>query len=112
VPVGNTIELTLTPQSGVSTTSVSGAITGSDTAGTASVSVEIPDGPSTLSASVTFTIAVAANGELVEDYSRFAKGNAVEKVRIDFDPVQGSMTTFIAKNGEEYSWPSNTIAFN
>ena len=112
VPVGNTIELTLTPQSGVSTTSVSGAITGSDTAGTASVSVEIPDGPSTLSASVTFTIAVASNGELVEDYSRFAKGNAVEKVRIDFDPEQGSMTTFIAKNGEEYSWPSNTIAFN
>ena len=112
VPVGNTIEFTLTPQSGLETTLVSGAITGTDLDGTASVSVDIPDGPSTLSASVTFTIAIASNGELTQDYSRFAKGNAVEKVRIDFDPVQGSMTTFIAKNGEEYSWPSNTIAFN
>jgi len=109
IPVGNTIELTVSPQSGANTTAVSGAITGSDASGTASVSVEIPNGPSTLSASVTFTIAVAS---LQEDYSMFAKGNKVEKIRIDFDPQQGSMTTFIASNGNEYTWPSNTVAIN
>jgi len=109
IPVGNTIELTVTPQSGANTTAVSGAITGTDENGTASVAVDIPDGPSTLSASVTFTIAIAS---LQEDYSQFAKGNKVEKVRIDFDPQNGSMTTFIAANGDEYTWPSNTVAFN
>lgn len=109
IPVGNIIELTVTPQSGANTTAVSGAITGTDASGTASVSVEIPDGPSTLSASITFTVAIAS---LQEDYSHFAKGNKVEKVRIDFDPQQGSMTTFIAANGSEYTWPSNTVAIN
>ena len=109
IPVGNTIELTVTPQSGESSVAVSNAISGTDENGTATVSVDIPDGPSTLSASVTFTVAVAS---VPQDFSQFAQGNEVEKVRIDFDPVNGSMTTFIAANGDEYTWPSNTVAIN
>lgn len=109
IPLGNTIELTITPQLGASSTAVSSAITGTDASGAASVSVDIPDGPSTLSAQVTFTVAVTA---LQQDYSQFAKGEKVEKVRIDFDPVKGSMTTFIAATGNEYTWPSNTVAIN
>jgi len=49
---------------------------------------------------------------LQQDFSQFAKGNTVEKIRVDFDPSKGSMTTFIAANGEEYTWPSNTVAIN
>jgi len=109
IPVGNTVELTLIPQTGVNTRVTSNAITGTDESGTASISVDIPDGPSTLLASITFTVAVAS---LQQDYSQFAQGNTVEKVRVDFDPVKGSMTTFIASNGQEFTWPSNTVAFN
>ncbi len=109
IPLGNTIELTVTPQSGPNTTVVSNAISGTDENGTATVSVGIPDGPSTLSASVTFTVALAS---VQQDFSQFAQGNEVEKVRIDFDPSKGSMTTFIAKNGDEFTWPSNTVAIN
>jgi len=109
IPVGNTIELTVTPQSDTRTVAVSNAISGTDANGTATVSVEIPDGPSTLTAAVTFTVAVTS---LQQDFSQFAKGNKVEKIRVDFDPSKGSMTTFIAANGEEYTWPSNTVAIN
>lgn len=109
IPVGNTIELTVTPQSGANAVVVSNAISGTDENGTATVSVDIPDGPSVLSASVTFTVAVASTQQ---DFSQFAQGNEVEKVRIDFDPAKGSMTTFIAKNGDEFTWPSNTVAIN
>ena len=100
---------TLSPQSGANTVVVSDAITGTDEAGVASVSVNIPDGPSTLLAQVEFTVAVAA---LQQDYSRFANGNTVEKIRVDFDPAQGSITTFIASNGEHYRWPSHSVALN
>ena len=109
IPIGNIIELSVTPQSGVQATVVSNAISGTDENGTATVSVDIPNGPSTLSASVTFTVAVAS---LQQDFSQFAQGNEVEKVRIDFDPAKGSMTTFIAANGDEFTWPSNTVAIN
>ena len=109
IPVGNTIELTVTPQTGSRTVAVSNAISGTDESGVATVSVEIPDGPSTLTAAVTFTVAVAS---LQQDFSQFANGNEVEKIRVDFDPSKGSMTTFIASNGEEYTWPSNTVAIN
>lgn len=109
IPVGNTIELTLTPQSGANSSAVSSAITGTDQSGTASLSIDIPDGPSTLSAQVTFTVAIAG---LQADYSQFAKGEKVEKIRVDFDQVNGSMTTFIASTGNEYTWPSNTVAIN
>jgi len=112
IPVGNTIQLTLTPQTGSSSVVTSNAITGSDSSGAASVSINIPDGPSTLSASVTFTIAVSSTGESAQDYSQFAKGEQVEKIRVDYDPVKGSLTTFIAASGQEYTWPSNTVAFN
>ena len=110
IPLGNTIELTVTPQSGSNTVAVSSAISGTDENGIATVSVEIPDGPSTLTAAVTFTVPVTSLQQ--QDFSQFAKGNKVEKIRVDFDPTKGSMTTFIAFNGEEYTWPSNTLAIN
>lgn len=109
IPVGNTITLTLIPQSGGNRVVTSSAITGTDESGTASVLLNLTDGPSTLMASATFTVAVAS---LQQDYSQFAQGNKVEKIRVDFDPAKGSITTFIADNGSEYSWPSNTVAFN
>ena len=109
IPVGNTVELTLTPQFGSSAEAISGAITGTDESGTAGVNIDIPDGPSTLSAQVTFTISVVS---LQEDYSKFAQGELVDKVRVHFDQTRGSLTTFIAVSGKEYTWPSNAVLLN
>jgi len=49
---------------------------------------------------------------LQEDYSKFAQGELVDKVRVHFDQTRGSLTTFIAVSGKEYTWPSNAVLFN
>ena len=110
VPVGNTVDLTVTPSSGPVVTVTSPAITGTEAAGVTSVSVDIPDGPSVLSAEVSFTVTVAMNEQF--DYSRFAKGEPVKRIRLSVDPTLGSLTTLITAAGNEYTWPSNDLAIN
>ena len=110
VPVGNTVDLTVTPSSGPAVTVTSPAITGVEAAGVASVSVDLPDGPSVLSAEVSFTVTVAMNNQF--DYSRFARGESVDRIRLSADPNMGSLTTLITTAGNEYTWPSSALAIN
>ena len=81
VPVGNTVQLTLTPAFGSRSSVISPALTGSTASATASVQITLPVGPSVLSAQTTFTI-VAALGDLLRN---FAGNERVEKVTLDSD---------------------------
>ena len=110
VPVGNTVALTVTPSSGSAVRVVSAAITGAEAAGVTSVSVDLPDGPSVLSAEVSFTVTVAMREQF--DYSRFAKGEPVERIRLSIDPALGSLTTLMTAIGNEYTWPTSVFAIN
>lgn len=106
VPVGNTVTLKVTPAYGTATTVVSPAITGSSTAGTASVSVTLPSGPSVLSASTTYTI-VTAMGEALSIY---AQGETVEKVRLSTTMNGPTLVTLITASGKEFSAPHAALA--
>jgi len=107
-PVGNTVELTVTPSNGPATTVVSGALTGSEDNATASVSVDLPDGPSVLSAEVSFTVTVA----MQEQLAPFANGEQIAQVTLSVDPERGPLTTLITAAGEEFVWPSRVAAWN
>jgi hypothetical protein len=78
VPLGNTIALTVTPANGTPTSAVSTAIAGSLAAGTASVQVTLPQGPSVLQARTTYTI-VASLGDAL---SNFAANERVERLDV------------------------------
>ncbi len=113
VPVGSTVALKITParmpSSGVeSTTVMSSALSGTEASATASASIDIPDGPSVLSATMTYTVTIA----MQDDFMKYTNGERVAQIRLDTTPGGLSMTTFITPEGKEYTQPSNTIAVN
>lgn len=106
VPTGNTVTLRVTPAYGDTITVVTPAITGSTAAGTASVSVALPSGPSVLSASTTYTIVVAMGQAL----SVYAKGEIVEKVRLSTTMNGPTLATLITRSGKEFEVPHAALA--
>lgn len=105
VPVGNTVQLTLTPAFGAKTTVVSPALTGDTTSATASVSVNLPVGPSVLQAQTTYTI-VAALGDLLRN---FAGNERVEKIRLSATLGGKSKVTLVTVSGKEYDAPAEAL---
>lgn len=106
VPLGNTVKLTVTPASGAATSMISDAIAGTEASGSASASIDLPDGPSILSAQVSFTVTAS----LGQDLSRFAQGERVERVILAANLSGNSLTTLITESGKEYALPSNRLA--
>lgn len=78
VPVGNIIKLTVTPATGAPTSAVSDALTGSTANSTSSTTITLPQGPSTLQATITYTI-VAALGDALRN---FAGNERVERIEV------------------------------
>jgi hypothetical protein len=105
VPVGNIVRLTVTPQVGVQTSAISPALTGSTTSATASVSINLPVGPSVLQAQTTFTI-VAALGDLLRN---FAGNERVEKVTLVATLGGPSKVKLITVSGREYDAPAEAL---
>ena len=105
VPVGNTVRLTVTPQLGAQTSAISPALTGSTASATASVSVNLPVGPSVLQAQTTFTI-VASLGDAL---SRFAGNERVEKITLVATLGGKSKATLITVSGKEYDAPEEAL---
>ena len=78
VPLGNTILLTVTPANGAASSAMSNAISGTLAAGTATVDITLPQGPSVLQAQTTYTI-VASLGDAL---SNFAANERVERLEV------------------------------
>lgn len=78
IPPGSTVELRVVPAYGAVVKALSPAITGSNASGNTSVSISLPQGPSTLQAITSYTVTVAMG----ESLSRFAQNERVEKVEI------------------------------
>lgn len=107
VPAGNTIKLTLKPSSGAEVTAISPALVGDTTSATASVSITLPDGPSTLQATVTYNI-VLAMGEALSVY---AQGERVEKITLASTlGSKESTVTLITVSGKEFVVPRGVLA--
>lgn len=105
VPVGNTVQLTVTPAFGGRTTAVSPALTGSTALATASVNVNLPVGPSVLSAQTTYTV-VAALGDLLKN---FAGNERVEKVTLMATLGGPAKAKLITVSGKEYEVPAEVL---
>ncbi|BBJ23513.1 hypothetical protein [Candidatus Nitrotoga sp. AM1P] len=106
VPVGNTVKLTVIPAQGSQIIAISPALTGSTANASATVSVSLPSGPSTLSATTAYTI-VASLGDAM---SNFAMGERVEKVVLTSMPGQPQQVTLVTATGKEYAAPPAALA--
>jgi hypothetical protein len=109
IPLGTTINLIANPERGSESTAISSAVSGSEALGTASAEISLPNGNATLFAHTTFTVQLALNDQA--NYIQYAQGEKVEKLRFDIDTDGQSETTFITLSGNEYTWPSNQVAF-
>jgi hypothetical protein len=98
VPVGNTILLRVIPAYGQPIEALSPALTGSTSSGSATVSVTLPAGPSTLQATTTYTIVVAGSIDL----SRFAQNEAVEKVEVTVSMAGETSARLLTASGNAY----------
>jgi hypothetical protein len=107
VPAGNTVKLTLVPASGAVVSAISPALVGDTTSATSSVSITIPNGPSTLQATVTYNIVIAMG----EALSIYAKGERVEKITLASTlGAKGSTVTLITVSGKKYVVPAGVLA--
>lgn len=107
VPAGNTIKLTLKPSSGNVVTAISPALVGDTTSATASVSITLPDGPSSLQATVTYNIVLAMGDAL----SVYAQGERVEKITLASTlGSKESTVTLITVSGKEFVVPRAVLA--
>jgi len=107
VPVGNSIKVTMTPAYGATTSSVSDALVGSTALATASASIALPQGASTLSATLTYTVTASVGNAM----SQFAQGEQVEKIRLAAAPGKPSTSvTLITVSGKEYEVPAALLA--
>lgn len=105
VPIGNTVLLRLVPAYGQPTEVLSPAIAGTTSAGTASVSVTLPQGPSTLQATTTYTVVVSG----MLDLSNFAKNEKVEKVEVTVSMVGEAKARLITASGKRYDVSYNAL---
>lgn len=106
VPTGNTVLFKLIPAYGTPTEVLSPAISGTTASGSTSVQVSLPQGPSTLQATTTYTVVVAMG----EALSQFAQNERVEKVQLTAT-LGGvdSQVKLITVSGKEYMVPASVL---
>lgn len=105
VPVGSTVQLTVTQAYGAKVVATSSPSTGTTTSATATVSVSLPAGPSVLQAQTTFTV-VAELGDLLRN---FAGNERVEKITLGATLGGKSTATLITVSGKSYEVPADAL---
>ncbi|PPT74435.1 hypothetical protein XaplCFBP3122_16720 [Xanthomonas arboricola pv. populi] len=112
VPVGNTIKLRLVPAYGATSEVVTPAIAGSTAAGTTQVSVTLPQGPSTLQATTTYTVVVASLGDeaLGERLKRLADNQTVETVEVTVALEGGARAKLLTRSGQAFDLPYEALS--
>jgi len=95
VPLGNTITVTLTPPSGDPVSVVSGALDGTEANSTATASLDLPDGPSVMLATLSFTI---AEGQQMA-WMPFTGGERVARVELRAGISGESSTVLVTTSG-------------
>jgi hypothetical protein len=103
--VGNTVLVKIIPATGPVIEAVSPAISGTTANGTASVSVSLPQGPSTIQAMTTYTVVIAMG----EALSQYAKNERVEKVQIVASLGGAGYAKLITISGKEFDVPMSVL---
>lgn len=105
VPTGNTVLVKVIPAYGEPQEVLSAAITGSAASGNASVQVTLPQGPSVIQATTTYTVVVAMG----EALSRFAQNERVEKVQLLATLGREGQAKLITVSGKEFLVPMSVL---
>lgn len=96
VPLGTTITVIVTPPHGAPTTSISSGLVGTVAAATASASINLPDGPSVLLATLSFSVASVVQQQAL---SRYTGGEPVISVELAASMNGVGQTTLITASG-------------
>lgn len=96
VPLGTTITVIVTPPHGAPTTSISSGLVGSEAAATASASINLPDGPSVLLATLSFSVASVVQQQALSQYTG---GERVISVELAASMNGAGQTTLITASG-------------
>lgn len=95
VPVGNTVSVTVTPPNGHPYSVTSSALQGSEANASATASVDIPDGPSVLLATLSFSTTEQQSLAL----SRFTGGEPVVRVEMASSMTGETRTRLVTESG-------------
>jgi hypothetical protein len=109
VPVGNTVTVVVTPTFGATTSHISNALSGTADNATADVNVTLPPGPSTLLATVTYSVpASLAKQSPYRELS--GEDDPIERVAMEARSDGSLRRTGITRDGREIDL-SNVVAF-
>lgn len=106
IPTGNTIKLRVTPTHGDYVEVLSPAISGTAASGTASASINLPQGPSVLQAVVSYTITLAQG----EALSQYARNERVDHVDLLAGLGQETQVELVTVSGQRYRVPRAVLA--
>jgi hypothetical protein len=101
VPVGNTVSVTVTPPNGHPYSVTSTALQGTEDDAAATASVDIPDGPSVLLATLSFSTTETQGMAL----SRFTNGEPVARVELASSMTGETRTRLITESGRSVIVP-------
>lgn len=101
VPLGNTVTVTLTPATGDAFSVVTNALDGTEAESSAMAQIDIPGGPSTLLASVSFTV----SEDQSTAFNHITDGEPVHEVRLMASAGGASRTVLITEGGREVVVP-------
>ncbi len=96
VPLGTTITVIVTSPHGAPTNSISSGLVGSEAAATANASINLPDGPSVLLATLSFSVASVAQQQSL---SRYTDGEPVITVELAASMNGAGQTTLVTASG-------------
>lgn len=111
IPPGNTVKLRVARAYGDPVEALSPAISGTTESGSTSVQVTLPQGPSVLQATTSFTVTVAMGDSL----SRFANNERVERVELVATLGGENAAKLITVSGNTFEVPASilrTVAFD
>lgn len=87
---------------------VNSSVVGTVANGTATASIDLPNGVSVIEAAATVTVTASLGNAL----RNFAQGEQVDRIELATASGQGSTTTLITVSGKRYTWPSSALSLN
>jgi len=100
VPLGNTVTVTMTPVRGNAVSELTDALDGTLADSTATTAIDIPEGPNTLQASVSFTVPESQ----ARAFTALTGGEAVREIRLAAGLRGASRTVLVTESGREAAW--------
>ena len=100
VPLGNTVTVTMTPVRGNAVSELTDALDGTLESSTATTSIDIPEGPNMLQASVSFTVPESQ----ARAFTALTDGEAVHEIRLAAGMQGESRTVLVTESGREVVW--------